>query len=94
MHGKLRGRKTEDQPAASRIDMFESEHVGQERAIGVGIAAEQDDVTAIDHPHRMPRSGAVMAGRVALAEREARCGVRTQQALRSMYRLDVPAAEG
>ena len=36
MHGKLRGRKTEDVPAASRIDMFESEHVGQERAVGVG----------------------------------------------------------
>ena len=54
MHGKLRGRKTEDQPAASRIDMFESEHVGQERAIGVGIAAEQDDVSAVDHPTRVP----------------------------------------
>ena len=54
MYGKLRRRKTEDQPAASRIDMFESENVGQERPIGIGIAAEQDDVRAVDHPHRMP----------------------------------------
>jgi hypothetical protein len=72
MHGKLRGRKTEDQPAASRIDMVESEHVGQERSIGVRIAAEQDDVRAVDHPHRMPapRSGYQRRRRYRITQRE------------------------
>ena len=47
-------RKTEDEPVASGIDVLESEHVGQERAIGVRVAAEQDEMRAVDHPHRLP----------------------------------------
>ena len=54
MHGHLGRRKTEDQPTAAGIDVLEAEDVGQERPIGVGVAAVQDDVRAVDHAHRMP----------------------------------------
>ena len=51
MNCSLRWRQAEDQPAASRIDVVEAEHVGKEGAIGLGIAAEEDEVRPVDHLH-------------------------------------------
>ena len=47
MHGHLRRRNPKSATAAG-IDVLEAEDVGQERAIGVGVAAEHDDVRAAD----------------------------------------------
>ena len=54
MNRSLRWRQAEDQPAASRIDVIEAEHVGKEGAIGVGVAAEEDEVRPEDHVHMLP----------------------------------------
>jgi len=55
MHGDLGWRKSEDHPSAARIDVLETEHVGQEGSIGVRVAAEDDEMGTVDHPHRLPR---------------------------------------
>jgi hypothetical protein len=60
MYGELGWGQTEDQPSATGIDVVEAEYVGHEGAIGVSIAAEDDDVRTEDHRARMPSSGAAM----------------------------------
>ena len=72
MNCSLRWRQAEDQPAASRIDVVEAEHVGKEGAIGLGIAAEEDEVRPVDHVHILPlwctdswRGNAAHAARVS-----------------------------
>ena len=54
VYREFRWRQTEDQSSATRIHVIESEHVGQEGAIGVRVAAEDDEVSTEDHPARLP----------------------------------------
>jgi hypothetical protein len=49
VYGELRGRKLEDQPATTSVEMRVSEHVSEEGAIRFRITAEHDDVAAHDH---------------------------------------------
>ena len=53
MYSELGWRQTEDQPSATGIDVVEAEHIGHEGSIGVGVAAEDDDVRTKDHRPRM-----------------------------------------
>ena len=43
---KLRGRKREDEPTATRIHRVEPQHVSEERAVCVGIVAVDQNVHA------------------------------------------------
>jgi len=36
------------------VDVLEAEYVGQERAIAIGVGAENNDMGTVDHAHRMP----------------------------------------
>jgi hypothetical protein len=54
MDRDLGRRQTEDQPTSARIREIEAEHVAEESAIGVGIAALENDVRAEDHTRTMP----------------------------------------
>jgi len=58
VYRKLRWGQAENQPAATRIDVVEAEHVGKERAIGVCVTAEDDDVRTEDHRSSVPEAGA------------------------------------
>jgi hypothetical protein len=49
VYRRFRRRQSEDEPAAACIDMREPEHVGEERPVRFGVAAEEDDVATIDH---------------------------------------------
>ena len=51
MHRGLRRRQAEDHPAAADVDRAEFEHVAEERAIGLGILAVEQDVSALEHRH-------------------------------------------
>ena len=55
VYRELRWRQIENQPAATRIDVVEAERVGKERAIGVCVAAEDDDVRTEDHRRSVPQ---------------------------------------
>jgi len=46
VHGQLRGRQLEDQPATTSVDVRVSENVSDEGAIRFRITAEHDDVAA------------------------------------------------
>jgi MFS family permease len=52
VHGHLGRWELQDQPAAARIHVREPEDVLQERPVGVGVAAVEDDVRATDHGPR------------------------------------------
>ena len=54
MDRKLGRRQAEDQPTSARIGGIEAEHLTEESAIGVGIAAVENDVCAEDHTCIMP----------------------------------------
>jgi hypothetical protein len=54
VHREFGWGQTEDQPSATRVHMIEAEHVGQEGAIGVSVAAEDDEVSTEDHWARLP----------------------------------------
>ncbi len=54
MNGEFCRRQTEDQPSATSIDVVEAEYVGHESAIGISVAAEDDDVRTEDHRARLP----------------------------------------
>ena len=49
MHGHLGRRQLEDQPAASGVDVRVLEHVAEERAVRVGVAAVNNHMSAGDH---------------------------------------------
>ena len=49
MDGKLRGRKSENQPAAANVDMRQFQNVAKERAVCVRILAVDNRVSAVDH---------------------------------------------
>ncbi|WP_449560230.1 hypothetical protein [Mycolicibacterium mageritense] len=49
MHGHLAGRQLEDQPAAAGVDVRIVQHVAEERPIGVGVGAVDDDMGTGDH---------------------------------------------
>ena len=53
---KLGGRQAEDQPAASRIDRFETKDVAQEGAVSVGVRAFDDRVRSNEHSRRRLRA--------------------------------------
>src|SRR6478609_2721268 len=53
VHGQLRGRELEDQPASAGVDMRLPEDLGEEGAIRFRISAEQDDMAAVDHIRRL-----------------------------------------
>jgi hypothetical protein len=57
VRGQLSGWQREDEPAMSRIDRRELEHVSEESADPVGVAAEDDRVDPGDH-----ECGALVAG--------------------------------
>jgi two-component system cell cycle sensor histidine kinase/response regulator CckA len=57
MHRDLRGRQSEDQPPSADIDARETEHVFEERAIGIGFRARENDVCTVDHVASFPRGG-------------------------------------
>ena len=49
MHRKLAGRQREDQPAVTRVDRVEAEHVAKERSRSLGVGGMDDRVGAGDH---------------------------------------------
>ncbi len=51
MHRGFRRRQAEDQPSAAGVDVLEAQHIGQERAIGIRVGAEDDDMRSIDHAY-------------------------------------------
>jgi hypothetical protein len=58
MHRDLGWREREGEPAAAHVDPLETEHVAEERAVGVGIGAVQDDVRAVDERAHHGSTGA------------------------------------
>lgn len=56
VHRHLGGRQPEDQPAAAHVHVLELEHVAQQRAIGLGILAIDDCVSAGDLHAVPPKS--------------------------------------
>jgi len=51
--GDFRRRQRENQPAAAGVDVGQLQDVPKERAVGVGILAVDDRVSAVDHPRRL-----------------------------------------
>jgi hypothetical protein len=49
MDGQLGGRQREDQPAVPGIHGRVGQHIPEERAIGVGVGAVEDDMCAPNH---------------------------------------------
>jgi len=49
VHGDLGGRKLEDQPVGSGVDIRVVEHVPKEGTSGFGAVTVDDDVGAVDH---------------------------------------------
>src|SRR4051812_47895782 len=49
MGGELGGRKREDEPTATGIDRREPEDIAEERSHTLGVAGEDDRVSARDH---------------------------------------------
>jgi hypothetical protein len=54
MDRDLGRRQAEDQPTFARISEIEAKHLAEKSAIGVGIAAVQDDVCTEDHARILP----------------------------------------
>lgn len=49
MEGHFCRRQREDQPAAARVDRWQSEDIAKERPVGLGISSVDDHVAGIDH---------------------------------------------
>jgi len=49
MHGYLRRLECKDQPSAAHVDVCQSEHIAQERAVSISTRAVDDGVRADDH---------------------------------------------
>jgi hypothetical protein len=49
VNGGLGGWKGEDQPPVTRVDRVPAEHVAEERAVGGGVLAVHDEMSAEDH---------------------------------------------
>src|SRR5258706_2883054 len=71
MHGNLRRRQREDQPAPARVDRIETEYIADEVAVGLRIAAVDDGVSADDQREptadrrRISRSSGSVGGGVS-----------------------------
>src|ERR1051325_5966591 len=61
------GRRREDQPAPSGIDMLELEHIAHERADGIRLLRVDQRVHSVDHDGRSFASKAAMSSVYALA---------------------------